>query len=112
MCKTAYIIITGVSLQAIDYSQRLVRDNVSAESILLGKADQEPKTKGDSLKEAFEKFSLDYNLYQQNINHFVDFMKIPDTTTAFMCVTFLAEWFELAGEQEVNLYDDLYASIN
>jgi hypothetical protein len=112
VCKTAYIIITGVSLQAIDYSQRLVRDNVSAESILLGKADQETKTKGDSLKEAFEKFSLDYNLYQQNINHFVDFMKIPDTTTAFMCVTFLAEWFELAGEQEVNLYDDLYASIN
>ena len=28
-------------------------------------------------------------------------MKIPDTpTTAFICVTFLAKWFELAGEQE------------
>lgn len=101
VCKMAYIIITGVSVQAIEYSQRLVRNNVSAESIILGKSDQPTKTKGDSLKEAFEQFHLDYYRYQQNINHFVDIMKIPDSPTAFMCVTFLAEWFELAGEQEV-----------
>lgn len=104
VCKMAYIIITGVSYQAIEYAQKLVRNNVSAEGILLGKDDQSSsKTKGDNLKEAFEKFHLDYNIYQLNVNHFVDLMKIPDSTTAFMCVTFLAEWFELAGEQEVHI---------
>ena len=103
VCKTAYIIMTGVSLQTIDYSQRLVRDGISPESIILGKSDDTTKSKGDSLKEAFQYFSLDYNKYEQNINHFVDVMKIPDSTTAFMCVTFLAEWFELAGDQEVKL---------
>ena len=31
VCKTAYIIMTGVSVQAIDYAQRLVRKEISAE---------------------------------------------------------------------------------
>jgi hypothetical protein len=44
---------------------------------------------------------MNFNLYQQNINQFVDIMKIPDTPAACICVAFLAEWFELAGEQEV-----------
>ena len=105
VCKTAYIIMTGVSIQAIDYAQRLVRKEISAESIILGKSDGDSmKSRGDSLKDAFQQFSLDYNLYEQNINHFVDVMKIPESTTAFMCVTFLAEWFELAGDQEVIYY--------
>jgi len=30
-------------------------------------------------------------------------MKIPDSPTAFICVAYLAEWFELSGEQEVRL---------
>ena len=51
--------------------------------------------------EAFEEFNLDYNLYSLNINRFVDIMMVPDSQSAFMCVTFLAEWFELAGDQEV-----------
>ena len=80
-------------------TQRLVRKNTSAESIIL-KGD-ERSLKQESLKEAFASFGMNFNLYQQNINQFVDIMKIPDSTTAFLCVTFLAEWFELAGEQEV-----------
>jgi hypothetical protein len=34
-------------------------------------------------------------------------MKIPDSPTAFICVTFLAEWFELAGEQEVSCIETI-----
>ena len=45
---------------------------------------------------------MNFNLYKQNINQFVDIIKISDSPTAFMCVTFFAEWFELAGEQEVS----------
>lgn len=105
VCKTAYIIVTGVSREAIDYAQRLIRNNKSAESMLLGSSDQSPsETKGGSLKKAFDHFKLDYNLYEQNINHFVDVLKIPDSKEAFMCVAFLAEWFELAGEQEVSYF--------
>ena len=100
VCKTTYIVITGISVAAIDYAQRLVRRNTSAESIILRDCDGR-NAKQESLKEAFSSFGLNYNLYQQNINQFVDIMKIPDSTTAFLCVTFLAEWFELAGEQEV-----------
>ena len=99
VCKTTYIVITGISLSAIDYAQRLVRKNTSAESIIL-KGD-ERSLKQESLKEAFASFGMNFNLYQQNINQFVDIMKIPDTPTACICVAFLAEWFELAGEQEV-----------
>ena len=47
VCKTAYVIITGVSVQAIDYSQRLVPNNISAESLLLNKSEEGKK----SLKE-------------------------------------------------------------
>ena len=100
VCKTTYIVITGISVAAIDYAQRLVCRNTSAESIILRDCDGR-NAKQESLKEAFSSFGLNYNLYQQNINQFVDIMKIPDSTTAFLCVTFLAEWFELAGEQEV-----------
>ena len=77
VCKTTYIIITGISVTAIDYAQRLVRKNTSAESIILKGCDDELSLKQESLK-------------------------IPDSPTAFICVTFLAEWFELAGEQEVS----------
>ena len=108
VCKTAYIIMTGVSVQAIDYAQRLVRKEISAESILLGKSDDTTTTKKDALKEAFQQFSLDYNLYEQNLNCYVDIMKIPDSTTAFICVAFLAEWFELAGDQEVVVIINCY----
>ena len=103
MCKTSYVVLTGISVQAIDYAQRLVRNNISAESIILSNNSDEikTKTKEDQLKEAFEEFNLDYNLYSLNINRFVDIMMVPDSQTAFMCVTFLAEWFELAREQEV-----------
>ena len=72
VCKTAYIIMTGVSVQAIDYAQRLVRKEISAESILLGKSDDTTTSKKDALKEAFQQFSLDYNLYEQNFNCYVD----------------------------------------
>ena len=101
MCKTTYVIITGISVTAIDYAQRLVRKNTSAESIILKECD-ECSRKQESLKEAFDCFGMNFNLYEQNINQFIDVMKIPDTATAFICVTFLAEWFELAGEQEVS----------
>ena len=101
VCKTTYIIITGISVTAIDYAQRLVRKNTSAESIILKGCD-ERSLKQESLKEAFGSFGMNFNLYEQNINQFVDIMKIPDSPTAFMCVTFLAEWSELAGEQEVS----------
>ena len=103
VCKTSYVVLTGISVQAIDYAQRLVRNNISAESIILSNFDEiNTKTKEDQLKEAFEEFNLDYNLYSLNINRrFVDIMMVPDSQTAFMCVTFLAEWFELAGDQEV-----------
>jgi hypothetical protein len=105
VCKTAYIILTGISVDAIDYAQKRVRNNVSAESIILRNSDEKrSKTKDDQLKEAFEKFNLDYNLYSQNINRFVDILKVPDSQTAFICVTFLAEWFELAGEHEVIVF--------
>ena len=104
ICKTAYVIITGVSVQAIDYSQRLVRNNISAGSFLLSKSEEgKLKSKGETLKETFEQFGLDYNLYELNINGFIDVMKIPDSPTAFICVAYLAEWFELSGEQEVRL---------
>ena len=89
VCKTTYIVITGISVAAIDYAQRLVRKNTSAESIILRDCDGR-NAKQESLKEAFSSFGLNYNLYQQNINQFVDVMKIPDSTTAFLCVTFLA----------------------
>jgi hypothetical protein len=41
---------------------------------------------------------MNYNLYEQNMNQFIDIMKIPESMTALICVTFLAEWLELAGE--------------
>jgi hypothetical protein len=102
VCNTSYIVLTGISVQAIDNAQRLVRNNISAESIILGNSDEKKtKTKEDQLKEAFEGFNLDYNLYSLNINRFVDIMMVPESQTASICVAFLAEWFELAGEQEV-----------
>ena len=101
VCKTTYIIITGVSLSVIEYAQKLVRKNTSPESIILRGTDDR-SIKQESLKEAFVSFGMNYNLYQQNVNQFVDIMKIPESPTAFICVTFLAEWFELAGEQEVS----------
>ena len=107
VCKTAYIILTGVSVTAIDYAQRLVRNDVSAESLILKNSDQQTaasQSKAESLKSAFDLFRLDYNLYAQNINNYVDITKIPDSTAGFLCVTFLAEWFELAGEQEAIIY--------
>ena len=103
VCKTTYIIITGVSLSVIEYAQKLVRKNTSPESIILRGTDNDRSLKQESLKDAFSSFGMNYNLYQQNINQFVDIMKIPESPTAFICVTFLAEWFELAGEQEVRL---------
>ena len=82
-----------------------MRNNISAESLLLSKSEEgKIKSKGETLKkETFEQFGLDYNLYELNINGFVDVMKIPDSPTAFICVAYLAEWFELSGEQEVRL---------
>ena len=71
-------------MQAIDYAQRLVRKEISAESTLLGKSDDTTTSKKDALKEAFHQFSLDYYLYEENLNCIVDIMKIPDSTTAFM----------------------------
>ena len=35
VCKTTYVIIAGISVTAIDYAERLVRKNTSAESIIL-----------------------------------------------------------------------------
>jgi hypothetical protein len=79
-----------------------VRNNISAESLLLNKSEEgKKKSKGETLKETFGQFGLDYNLYELNINGFIDVMKIPDSPTAFICVAYLAEWFELSGEQEV-----------
>ena len=101
MCKTTYVIITGISVTAIDYAQHLVRKNTSAESIILKGCDERSR-KLESLKEAFDSFGMNFNLYELNINQFVDVMKISDTPTAFICVTFLAEWFELAGEEGVS----------
>jgi hypothetical protein len=43
VCKTAYVIITGVSVQTIDYSQCLVRNFFSAESLLLSKSEEGKK---------------------------------------------------------------------
>ena len=40
-------------------------------------------------------------------NMLLDVIKIPDSPTAFICVTFLAEWFELAGEQEVSCIETI-----
>jgi hypothetical protein len=73
----------------IDNAQRLVRKNTSAESIIL-KGD-ERSLKQESLKEAFGSFGMNLNLYQKNINQFVDIMKIPDTPTACICVAFLTK---------------------
>jgi len=106
VCKTTYVNITGISVSAIDYAQRLVRKNTSAESIILKQCD-ERSSKQESLKEAFDRFGMNFNLYEQNINQHVDVMKIPDSPTAFICVTFLAEWFELAGEQEVSCIETI-----
>ena len=100
VCRTTYIIITGVSLSAIEHAQRLVRKNTSPESIILRGTDR--NLKEDSLREAFTRFGMNYNLYEQNMNQFIDIMKIPESMTALICVTFLAEWLELAGEQEVS----------
>jgi hypothetical protein len=101
VCKTAYIIITGLKASIIDYAQRQVREGISAESILFDKED-DSEHKISSLKDAFDHFALDFSLYEQNLNNFVDVVNIPDTSTGFICATFLAEWFQLAGEQEPN----------
>ena len=102
VCKFAYIVITGIKDEMINYAQRLVRDQVSAESILFGKDESSEDRKIRSLRDAFDHFALDFNLYQQNINSYVEVNNIPDTVTGFICTTFLMDWFQLAGEQEPN----------
>jgi hypothetical protein len=56
----------------------------------------------NTLREVFTRFGMNYNLYEQNMNQFIDTTKISESMTALICVTFLAEWLELAGEQEVS----------
>ena len=93
VCKFAYIVITGIKDEMINYAQRLVRDQVSAESILFGKDESSEDRKIRSLRDAFDHFALDFNLYQQNINRYVEVNNILDTVTGFVCTTLLMDWF-------------------
>lgn len=96
VCKTAFIAMTGISKNIIDYSQSLVRsDHVGDVSVI------ESSSKVKSLKDAFEYFCLDYDKYECNINRFVCIDNVVDSTKSFIATTFLAEWFGLAGELEV-----------
>ncbi len=63
VCKTTHVNITGISVSAIDYAQCLVRKNTSAESIILKQSD-ERSSKQESLKEAFDRFGMNFNLYE------------------------------------------------
>lgn len=113
VCKCAYVILTGVKVEVINYAQRLVRDGVSAESVFMGNNNLEDANSDgnvNSLRAAFDHFALDFNLYEQNINNFVEVVNIPDTPTGYICATFLAEWFQLAGEQEPNA-DEIHIDV-
>ena len=102
VCKTAFIAMTGISNNIIEYSQRLVRsDHICDESMSESVRNGE---KLGSLKDAFEYFSLDYNKYECNINTFVNIDSVVDSTKSFIATTFLAEWFGLAGELEVLIF--------
>jgi len=97
VCKTAYIAMTGLSNNIIEYAQRKVRtDNISYDASVTESANSL-----NSLKSAFEYFCLDYDKYECNINRFVNINEVVDSTTSFIATTFLAEWFGLAGELEV-----------
>ena len=101
VCKFAYIVITGIKDEIINYAQRQVREQVSAESILFGNNDSEDR-RMRSLRDTFDYFALDFNLYEQNLNNFVEVNNIPESEAGFICTTFLMDWFQLAGEQEPN----------
>ena len=98
VCKIAFIAMTGISNNIIEYSQRKVRtDHVVTDSSSTRGVD-----KLDSLRDAFEVFGLDYEKYECNINRFVNIDSVTDSPMSFIATTFLAEWFGLAGELEVS----------
>ena len=110
VCKTAYIAVTGISASAINYAQRKVRENVSSFGLTLGDDDITAfdRSSGSgirSLEKAFDFFGLDYHTFAvNNVNSLVDITQIPDDTKAFLCVTYLVDWFGLSGEMEVFLF--------
>ena len=108
VCKTAYVAVTGISPSALDYAQKQVRKNVSSLGLTLGHDDItafDHRSGGGgirSLQEAFDFFGIDYQPFAvNNINSLVDITQIPDNTKAFLCVTYLIDWFGLSGEMEV-----------
>ena len=110
VCKTAYVAVTGISASALNYAQRKVRENVSSLGLTLGDDDITAfdRSSGSgirSLEKAFDFFGLDYHTFAvNNVNSLVDITQIPDDTKAFLCVTYLVDWFGLSGEMEVFLF--------
>jgi hypothetical protein len=57
-----------------------------------------------SLEEAFDFFGMDFHTFAvNNIHSLVDITAVPDNTKAFLCVTYLIDWFGLSGEMEVSI---------
>ena len=107
VCKTAYVAVIGISPSSIDYAQRKVRENVSALGLTLGNDDitafdHRFGSRIRSLEEAFDYFGMDYHTFAvNNVNSLVDITEVPENTKAFLCVTYLIDWFGLSGEMEV-----------
>ena len=62
------------------------------------------------LRHHFEDFGLDYKLYYNNVQQFIHMPAVPDTLAGLLCATFLSDFFEICGEQEVKLYFNCYLS--
>jgi hypothetical protein len=86
------VVITGIKDEIINYAQRQVREQVSAESILFGNNDSEDR-RMRSLRDTFDYFALDFNLYEQNLNNFVEVNNVPESEAGFICTTFLMDWW-------------------
>ena len=109
VCKTAYVAVTGISPSAIDYAQKRVRNNISSLGLILGNDDIAAFDRHSgggirSLEEAFDFFGMDFHTFAvNNIHSLVDITAVPDNTKAFLCVTYLIDWFGLSGEMEVSI---------
>jgi len=109
VCRIAYYAIMGISENKVNYAQQLIRKEYS-DGYLYESISKPDTSKITKLKKIFEDFGLDYNLYYNNVQQFIHMPAVPDTLAGLLCATFLSDFFDICGEQEVKLYFNRYLS--
>ena len=96
VCKLIFGALYGITATQISYVQKQINNGIVPEMMVPD--NKEPCT----LKEAFQSFGLDFDLYITRIENFVQMDQIPDTRKGLQCVAFLCQYFALCGDNEPN----------